>query len=89
MAWQIKFTETADKQLRMLDKQISKRLITWLENRILNCDNPRLWGSALTGNKSGQWRYRIGDYRVVCEIQDDVLIVKVIKVAHRKEVYAD
>jgi mRNA interferase RelE/StbE len=73
----------------MLDKQISKRLITWLENRILNCDNPRLWGSALTGNKSGQWRYRIGDYRVVCEIQDDVLIVKVIKVAHRKEVYAD
>lgn len=87
MTWQIKFTETSDKQLRSLDKQVSKKLIKWLEDRILNCDNPRLWGNSLAGTKSGQWRYRVGDYRIICDIQDNVLIVKVVKIGHRKEVY--
>lgn len=86
MVWQIKFTEPADKQLLSLDKPIARRIIKWLEERIPNAESPKLWGSGLTGDKSGKWRYRIGDYRVVCEIQDSVLIVKV-KVAHRRHVY--
>ena len=87
MAWQIEFTETAVKQLGDFDKQITRRIIKWLEDRILTTNDPRLWGAALTGDKSGKWRYRIGDYRVVCEIQDSVLIVRVISVGNRNNIY--
>lgn len=87
MAWQIKFTETADKQLRRLDKQVANRLLDWLEERICSTDNPRLWGKALTGGHNSKWRYRVGDYRIICEICDNILLVRVVKIANRKEVY--
>jgi mRNA interferase RelE/StbE len=87
LAWKIKFTETAQKQLSKLDKQVTIRILNWIERRAINSNNPRLWGKALTGNESGKWRYRVGDYRVVCEILDNELIVKVVKVANRQNVY--
>ncbi len=87
LAWQIEFTATAIKQLNDFDKQIRRRIIKWLEDRILTTDDLRLWGAALTGDKGGKWRYRIGDYRVICEIQANMLIVRVVSVGNRNNIY--
>ena len=87
LAWKIEFTDTANKQLKKLDKQSSKRLLTWIEDRIPNCSDPKLWGEALQANRKEQWRYRVGDYRIICEIQNHILIVRVIEIGHRCEVY--
>lgn len=87
MEYKIFFTERAKKQLKKMDKRISALIIGWLEKNIENCDNPRIHGKGLVGNKSGLWRYRIGDYRVICEIQDKEVIVLVLDVGHRREIY--
>lgn len=87
MAWQIKFTDIADKQLSKLDKPTKIRIMSWLDERLTNCDNPRLWGDTLVGDLSGLWKYRVGNYRVICELRNDELVVLVIEVGHRKEIY--
>ena len=87
MQYKVIFTERAKKQLKKLDKHIAALIIGWLEKNIQNCENPRLHGKGLVENKSGQWRYRIGDYRVICEIQDKEIIVLVLEVRHRREIY--
>ncbi len=77
--WKINFTDTAIKSLSKLDKKITNKIFSWLDERIHACDNPRLWGKPLKGNKFGEsWCYRIGDYRILCNIQDKKLIVAVI-----------
>ncbi len=87
MQYKVIFTERAKKQLKKLDKHIAALIIGWLEKNIQNCENPRLHGKGLVENKSGQWRYRIGDYRVICKIQDKEIIVLVLEVGHRREIY--
>ena len=87
MQYKVIFTERAKKQLKKLDKHITALIIGWLEKNIQNCENPRLHGKGLVENKSGQWRYRIGDYRVICEIQEKEIIVLVLEVRHRREIY--
>lgn len=87
MQYKVIFTERAKKQLKKLDKHITALIIGWLEKNIQNCENPRLHGKGLVENKSGQWRYRIGDYRVICEIQDQEIIVLVLEVGHRRDIY--
>jgi len=87
MVWKIEFTDVVDKQLSKLDKPTKSRILSWLDERLTNCDNPRLWGDALVGEFSGLWRYRIGNYRVICELKNNELIVLVIEIGHRKEVY--
>ena len=79
-------TETFKKQLRKLDAAISKRVLDYLE-QIENLDNPRSRGKRLTANLSGLWRYRVGDYRILCCIKDDELIVTVLEIGHRSSVY--
>ena len=79
-------TETFKKQLKKLDAAISKRVLDYLE-QIELLDNPRSRGKALTSNLSGLWRYRVGDYRILCRICDDKLIITVIKIGHRSTVY--
>lgn len=88
MQYKVIFTERVKKQLKKLDKHIAALIIGWLEKNIQNCENPRLHGKGLVENKSGQWRYRIGDYRVICEIQDKEIIVLVLEVGHRREIYS-
>ena len=88
MQYKVIFAERAKKQLKKLDKHIAALIIGWLEKNIQNCENPRLHGKGLVENKSGQWRYRIGDYRVICEIQDKEIIVLVLEVGHRREIYS-
>ena len=87
MKYKVIFTEKAQKQLKKLDMQTSALIIGWLEKNIENCENPRVHGKGLVENKSGQWRYRVGNYRVICEIQDKEIIVLVLEVGHRREIY--
>jgi mRNA interferase RelE/StbE len=87
LAWRVEVSDYAEKQLRKLDKPIQKRLLDWLEDRIEGCKNPRHFGEPLRGEMAGLWRYRIGDYRVVCEIQDQQLVVLALTVGHRREIY--
>jgi mRNA interferase RelE/StbE len=70
-----------------MDKQAAKRIIMWIEERLVGCQNPRLWGAALIGGFSGFWKYRIGGYRLVCEIEDNELIVQIIDVGNRRDIY--
>ena len=85
LSWKIKVTREAEKELARIDKQEAKRIISYLRNRAAL--NPRQWGKALQGDLAALWRYRVGDYRVLCEIRDAEVTVLVIRVAHRKEVY--
>lgn len=87
MAWQIEFTKSAAKQLKKLDPHTAKLVVCFLRERVENSDDPRNSGKALTGNLGTLWRYRFGDYRVICDIQDDVLRVLVITIGHRRNVY--
>lgn len=87
MFWQIEFTDIADKQLSKLDKPIKKRIINWLDERLTSCENPKLWGDSLVGDLSGMWRYRIGDYRVICEINNSKLTVLIVELGHRRDIY--
>lgn len=84
MAWTIDYTQTALNQLRKLDKQSARRILDFLDELR---DDPRSTGKALTGPLGGLWRYRIGDFRVICEIQDGELRVLVVELGNRREVY--
>ena len=87
MKYKVVFTEKAKKQLKKLDKHIALLIIGWIEKNIEGCTNPRNYGKSLTGNKTGEWRYRIGEYRLICEIQDKEIIILVLEVGHRREIY--
>ena len=87
MNWAIEYTRTAETQLRKLDRQIAERILDYLDERIAALDDPRARGKALTGPLGELWRYRIGDFRVICEIQDGVMRILVIEVGHRRSVY--
>lgn len=86
MAWRIDFTKAADKALVKLDKPIAEKVLNELED-ISKLEDPRSRGKALVGHLAGLWRYRVGNYRIVCDIEDGVLLILVVDVAHRSEVY--
>lgn len=89
MVWQIEFTETSVKQLKKMDRTVAKRIVEFMKIRIAAQQDPRLSGKALQGKSFGTyWRYRVGDYRIICDIQDQKLIVLVVEVGHRKDVYS-
>ena len=87
MGWTISFTATAKKQLAKLDRPIADLITRFLEEKITNSSDARQFGHALIGDLKGRWRYRIGDYRVVCELHDHELLVIVVAIGHRKEIY--
>ena len=82
----IEYTETARKQLKKLDKTMQKRILDYMDEVAL-LENPRSRGKALVENMRGLWRYRVGDYRVICEIQELRIIISVLKIGHRKNIY--
>lgn len=84
--WKLKFSKRADRQLSKMDSGVRRIIVSWLANNIDNCDNPRARGKGLTDNHSGEWRYRIGDYRILCEIKDEELIVLAIEIGHRRDI---
>lgn len=88
MAWTIDYTESARKQLRKLDKHTARRIVDFMDERIAGQEDPRSTGKALTGPMLGAyWRYRVGDCRISCNIQDGALRILVIELGNRKEVY--
>ena len=87
LTWKIEWTPDSRKQLRKLDRPIQKRILTFLNDRILDSKDPRRSGKALTGSLSAYWSYRIGDYRVLADIMDHELIILVLQLDHRRQVY--
>lgn len=87
LAWRIEFAEEARKQLKKLGHTEAKRIRDYLRQRIEPLDDPRQLGKGLKGHLSELWRYRVGDYRLVCELRDDVLVVLIVRIGHRKGVY--
>jgi mRNA interferase RelE/StbE len=87
LAWRIEITRTATKQITKLDQQAQKSIVRFLRERLAGAGNPRQWGRALQGEKHGLWRYRVGDYRLICDIQDQKITIMVLELGHRKDVY--
>ena len=87
MNYTVKTTPRFDKEFNKLDKYTMKMIKTWIQKNLINSDNPRSKGKGLVGNRSGQWRYRIGDYRLICKIEDNELVILALSIGHRREVY--
>ena len=87
MTYKVEFTARALKDLKKIDKQTVALILGWVRKNLEGCENPRAHGRGLTANRSGQWRYRVGDYRLLAEIKDDVVIILVLSVGHRREIY--
>lgn len=87
MAWTVEIADVAERQLRKLDPQIQKRILDWLDDRIEGCKDPRHFGQALKGDRIGFWRYRVGHYRILCDIRDETVVVLVLNIGHRREIY--
>ncbi len=88
MAWSVELSEPADRELGKLDAQHRKRILKFLYERVARLDDPRSLGEALHGSRLGEfWKYRVGDYRLISKIEDDRLVVLVLRVGHRREIY--
>ncbi len=87
MIYRVEFTERALKDLKRLDKHTSALILGWVRKYLEGCENPRQHGKGLTANRSGEWRYRVGDYRLLAEIKDSVVTILVLNVGHRREIY--
>lgn len=87
MAWKVEYSKEAVRQLRKMNPTDSKRVRDWMRRNIDGCDDPRIHGKGLTANRSGEWRYRVGDWRVLAFLNDGVVTVEVFRVMHRREVY--
>jgi mRNA interferase RelE/StbE len=90
LAWTVRFTDTARRQIAKLDPQIARRVLKFLSTRLAAADNPRSLGHALKGEELGEyWRYRVGDYRILCDIRDAELVILTLCVGHRREIYRE
>ena len=87
MAWTIEYTDVARTQLRKLDKAAARRILNYMDQRVARLEDPRSAGKALRGPLGDFWRYRVGEYRVICELHDRTLRVLVVRVGNRKDVY--
>ncbi|MCL2052793.1 MAG: type II toxin-antitoxin system RelE/ParE family toxin [Lachnospiraceae bacterium] len=89
MKYSIETTATFDKKFKKLDNYTQKMIKAWIDKNLVDCDNPRQHGKGLIENRVGQWRYRIGDYRLIAVIEDECLVILMLAVGHRRNVYDD
>ncbi len=87
MKYHVEFSKSALKELKKLDKPIAAMILGWVQKNLEGCSDPRQHGKGLTANRSGQWRYRVGDYRLLAQIQDDKVVILVVHVGHRSDIY--
>lgn len=87
LAWTIEYSNSSRKVLRKLDRQTARRIVTFMDGRVAVSDNPRSFGKALIGPLDRYWSYRVGDYRLICDIKDSVLTILVVDLGNRREVY--
>jgi len=87
LGWTIEITRTPEKQIKKHDRGAQTFITRFLRERVQPSNNPRQWGKPLHGDKGGLWRYRIGDYRLICDIQDEKITVLVLRIGYRKDIY--
>ena len=87
MSYRVETTARFDREFKKLDRYTQKMIKAWIEKNLVGCNDPRIHGKGLTANRSGQWRYRIGDYRMICLIEDDRLIILALSIGHRSDIY--
>ena len=85
--YNVELSDRFKREFRKLDKYTQKIIRAWIDKNLVDCENPRAQRKGLTANRSGQWRYRIGDYRLICSIEDERLIILALSVGHRSEIY--
>lgn len=87
MVYRVEYTSAALKQLKKMDRFDARLIVSWIDKNLEGCEDPRVYGKGLTANHAGEWRYRVGSYRILCVIQDDRLVIEVFSVGHRSTVY--
>lgn len=87
LVWRVEVLAGAKRQLKKLDTPVAARIIRYLEKEVIAKGDPRRVGKALVGDLAGLWRYRVGDYRILCRIEDDALVVLVVELGHRGSIY--
>ena len=87
MSFHVQYTKAALKQLKKMNRFDAQLIVSWIGKNLEGCDNPSVHGKGLTANRSGEWRYRVGSYRILCVIQDDVLVIEIFSIGHRSTVY--
>lgn len=87
MTYQVEYLPQVVKTLEKMDKYTKRIILEWIEKNLVGCKDPRIHGKPLSANRAGQWRYRIGDYRVIATIEDNKLVILVIAIGHRREIY--
>lgn len=85
--YRVEYSRHALKQLKKLDKFQARIILTWIEDNLVDTSDPYRFGKGLVGNRSGEWRYRVGQYRIICLIKDDVLTIHIFEIGHRSSVY--
>ena len=88
MSYSVETTARFDKEFRKLDRYTQKMVRSWIEKNLISCDDPRVHGKGLSADLIGKWRYRIGDYRLICLIEDDLLVILALTIGHRSEIYS-
>ena len=87
MSFHVQYTKTALKQLKKMDRFDAQLIVSWIGKNLDGCEDPRAHGKGLTANRSGEWRYRVGDYRILCIIEDGKLIIEIFSIGHRSKAY--
>lgn len=88
MKYHVEYTESAKKQLKKMDRKTAALIYGWIDKNLEGCADPRQHGKELTANRSGQWRYRVGDYRILAKIEDGKVLILVLSIGHRSEIYS-
>jgi len=89
MTYRVEFSKSAVKELKKLDQHTSLFLIAWIRKNLEGCSNPYAHGKGLKANHGGQWRYRVGTYRLIAEISEDTVVILIVQIGHRKDIYND
>ncbi len=87
MKYSIEITPRFEKEFKKLDRYTQRMIKAWIDKNLVDCEDPKVHGKALTANLKGMWRYRIGDYRMICLIEDDKLVITALNIGHRREIY--
>jgi len=87
MGYSVRYSKNALRKLKRIDRRQAQIVIAWIEKNLIGCENPRLHGQPLRYDRKGEWRYRIGSYRLIADIQDNIVTIEIINVGHRREIY--
>ncbi len=85
--YEVRLEKSAQKNLKKMDKNDSKIIMSWISKNLVNCEDPYIHGKSLQGNLKGKWRYRVGNYRLICNINDKKLVILILEAGHRREIY--